>query len=75
MKNDLIILENYFNETDVELAFSFLKSSGIEVFISRDDIGGLSPPLTFARGIKLLVRKEDEEEARQLLSVFNNSDS
>lgn len=75
MKNDLIILETYFNETDAELAFSFIKSSGIEVFIKRDDYGGLGPHLAFSRGIKLLVRKEDEEEARQLLSVFNNSDS
>ncbi|MCK4329836.1 DUF2007 domain-containing protein [candidate division WOR-3 bacterium] len=75
MKNDLVILETYFNETDAELAFSLLKSSGIEVFIRRDDFGGLGPHLTFARGIKLLVRNEDEEEARQLLSVFNNSNT
>jgi hypothetical protein len=74
MKGEFVVLNIYFNETDAELASSLLESSGIEVMIKRDDFGGMGPHLTFARGIKLLVKKEDEQNARQLLSKSNSLD-
>lgn len=74
MKNEFVVLKTYFNDTDAQLASSLLKSSGIEVFIRRDNFGGMGPHLAFARGIRLLVQKEDEENARQLLSELKSSD-
>lgn len=71
MENEFVVLETYFSEADAELASSLLKSSGIRAFMRRDDFGGMGPHLAFVRGIKLLVKNEDEENARQLLSGLN----
>ncbi len=73
MDEDFVTIETFFNEEDAKVPFSFLKSCGIDVMIKKDDLGGIGPHLAFVRGIKLVVRKEDEEEARQLLSESNSS--
>lgn len=75
MKNDLIILETYFNELEAGVVSSFLESKGIKAISKKDNCGGLSPNLTYIRGIIILVKKEDEEDARLLLSELNNSDT
>lgn len=68
METNFILFDTYFNEVDAELVSSLLKSSGIEVIIRRDDLGGIYPQLTFTKGINLLVKEEDQEDARKILS-------
>ncbi len=64
----MVLLDTYLSIIDAEIVSTFLESNGIKTFIKSDDFGGMGPNLAFVRGVKLLVRKEDEENARQLIS-------
>lgn len=71
MKDEFVVVGTYFNEIDAEVVSSFLESNGIRTLIRKDNFGGMGPNLTFIRGIKLLIKKEDEENTRQLLSELD----
>jgi hypothetical protein len=63
---ELVVVALFLNDIDAELARGALKAANIESIISSDDAGGLQPQLAMS-GIRLLVRAEDAEEARQIL--------
>ena len=46
-----------------------LEAAGIESMFGSDDQGGQSPGLAFTRGIAILVRSEDVDDADEILSV------
>jgi Putative prokaryotic signal transducing protein len=63
----LVVLRAFGDEMEANLAKSMLDSAGIESIFSRDNCGGLEPQLSLMQGIKLVVRKEDAEQAEAIL--------
>ncbi len=65
--SDTIVVATYVYRHEAEFARETLRSVGIESVLSGDDAGGAYGPLAFARGMRLLVRREEAERARQVL--------
>jgi hypothetical protein len=57
-----------FTTAEAELARAHLEAEGIEAKVAADDIGGMYPGVSLGR-IRLLVRHEDLELAKQVLDV------
>ena len=66
-KTELVILRTYNNQFDADLARTTLEAAGIESVFRSDDCGGRGPNLSFIRGIHILVRSADAEDARAIL--------
>lgn len=58
----------FLNRADANLAAAHLASEDIQSVIRADDGGGTYPGLDFGR-IDLLVRPEDERDAREILQI------
>ena len=52
------------------MAAGLLESEGIEAMVMADDAGGTYPMLQFIRGVRLMVFKEDEARAREILAAM-----
>ncbi len=65
--DDAIVLETFPNRIAAEMAAGLLESEGVEAMVVADDAGGAYPPLQFIRGVRLLVYREDEARAREIL--------
>jgi hypothetical protein len=70
---DLVIVHTYASQPEAELARSALAAADIESMIQADSIGGMRPHVAWASGgFKVLVREEDEDEARDILELPAN---
>ena len=67
MKERQIVVGNYENEIDAELAKGHLSASGIEAFIIKDDGGGMLPSLQSTEGVQLVVAESQKEKAEEIL--------
>lgn len=65
---DLVTIRVFNDELEANFAKSTLESEGIDSMLSRDNAGGMEPPLSLSQGIKLIVRSEDAERADATLS-------
>jgi hypothetical protein len=65
----LVTIRTFVDEFEANLAKSLLEAAGIDSMLGRDDCGGMRPSLTWAQGIKLVVRSDDAERAAAVLSV------
>ncbi len=65
--NDLVVLKIFPDEISAQLAATELSAEGIESQIFSDDAGGAIPALQTTQGVRLVVRKVDEQKARDLL--------
>jgi hypothetical protein len=68
--DDAIVLETFSNRIEAEMAAGLLESEGIEAMVMADDAGGTYPMLQFVRGVRLLVFKEDEARAKEILAAM-----
>jgi len=69
-ESDLVVVHQFGNAPDAELAKTALKAAGIECMIQADSAGGMRPHLAWASGgYKILVRSEDADAAREVLEV------
>ncbi|MGA3295018.1 MAG: DUF2007 domain-containing protein [Candidatus Acidiferrales bacterium] len=67
MKNtELVVIRDYRDKLEAELAHGALQAAGIESMIRGDDAGGTEPGLWMS-GVKLLVRAEDAKRAAEIL--------
>ncbi len=67
---DLIVVHTYGNQAAAELAKTALAAAGIDAMIRSDSFGGVGPHIAFSTGgFKLVVREEDEAEARDILEL------
>jgi hypothetical protein len=64
-----VVVGEYENEIDAEIAKGHLKSSGITASIIKDDGGGMLPSLQNTEGVQLVVDETHSEKARKLLQV------
>jgi Putative prokaryotic signal transducing protein len=67
MTDDIVVLETYLSEIDAGLAASILEANGIPARVLADTAGGALPSLALAFPVRLYVRREDVELARELL--------
>jgi hypothetical protein len=68
--DDAIVLETFASRIEAEMAAGLLESEGIEAMVRADDAGGTYPMLQFVRGVRLMVFKEDEARAREVLAAM-----
>ena len=63
---ELVVIRDYLNKIEAELAQGALRASGVHSIVSADDAGGTEPGLWMG-GVRLLVRAEDAKKAEQIL--------
>ena len=68
--DDAVVLETFSNRIEAEMAAGLLESEGIEATVMADDAGGTYPMLQFVRGVRLMVYREDEARAREILAAM-----
>ena len=68
--DDAIVLQTFPSRIEAEMAAGLLESEGIEAMVLADDAGGAYPMLQFVRGVRLMVFKEDEARAREILAAM-----
>ncbi len=66
--DDLIAIATYLTDIEAELAKSALEAAEIDAMIRADDCGGTRPHMWMG-GIQLIVREEDAQQARVILST------
>ena len=67
-KSDFVVVRTYNSKLQADVATMTLTSAGIESLVrSNDRAGGVLPQMSFIRGIQLVVRSEDLEDADQIL--------
>ncbi|MDH3259486.1 MAG: DUF2007 domain-containing protein [Acidimicrobiia bacterium] len=66
--DQLIEVIECFTTAEAELARAHLAAEGIEATVAADDVGGMYPGVSFG-GIRLLVRRDDLDLAKQILEV------
>ena len=64
-----VAVRTYTNEVEADLAASWLGAEGVESMVLTDDLGGTLPSFRFVRGVRLVVRAEDEDRAREILET------
>lgn len=67
-EEELVAVGTYPNKIDADLAQSALEAAEIEAIVTADDAGGLQPGLWVGEGVRVLVRAEDADRAKEILS-------
>lgn len=62
-------LETYTSEIEAEIAKGRLEALGVTVVLTKDNCGGMRPHLDLQAGIKLFVRDEECDKAREILAA------
>ena len=68
--DDAVVQETFSNRIEADMAAGLLEAEGIEAWVMADDAGGTYPMLQFVRGVRLMVFKEDEARAREILAAM-----
>jgi len=63
---ELIVIRDYLNRAEADLAHGALEAAGIHSIVSADDAGGTEPGLWMG-GVRLLVRTGDAKQAGEIL--------
>ena len=69
MRKKQVVVGEYENELDAEIAKGHLKASGIPASIMKDDGGGMLPSLQNADGVQLVVAETQSEKAKKILKA------
>jgi hypothetical protein len=65
---NLVVVGAFATEVSAEIARTALASAGIDAMIRADSVGRMRPHVAWATGgFRLLVREEDEADAREVL--------
>jgi len=67
VEDDLAVARIYSYRHEAELARSALEAQGIEAMVEADDCGGQRPLMGANVGVKVLVRRSDENKAKHIL--------
>ena len=68
--DDAIVLATFPNYVAAELTAGLLKSEGVEARVVYDDGGGMYPALRLTQGVRVMVYREDEARAREILAAM-----
>ena len=69
MEEKQIVVGEYENEIDAEVAKGHLESSGIQVSVIKDDGGSMLPSMQMTEGVQLVVTESQSEKARKILQA------
>jgi len=67
MSDETIVLTVFNTEMDARMTQDVLRDEGIAAFVFKDDGGGMEPHLQRTNGVRLVVKRDDAERARQIL--------
>jgi hypothetical protein len=67
VSEDLVVVRTYIDEMSADLACMVLEANGVPARVLRDTAGGALPALAVVFPVRLVVRAEDEDLARELL--------
>ena len=67
MPDEIVVLRKYVDELVARLDASILEANGIPAQVLADTAGGAYPSMALVYPVRLLVRSEDAELARDLL--------
>jgi hypothetical protein len=70
---DTVVIASFRYRHEADFARSFLDLEGVDSFVAGDDAGGMQPGIM--SGARVIVRAEDEQRAREILSRQQNIDS
>jgi hypothetical protein len=65
----LIIVHSFSSRPEADMAKSALDAANIDCFVRSDDGGGMETGLWSSNGVKILVRAEDVQAAREILDL------
>lgn len=66
-ESEWVVLQTYLTTELAEVDRAVLEGNGIEVVVQADDVGGMMPGVAAFGGARLQVRREDAEQALDLL--------
>ncbi len=66
--DELVVVGTFMTRPEADVAKSALDAAQIESMVLADDAGGLQPGLWQGRGVAIVVNREDEGTAREILS-------
>ncbi len=69
MRKKQVVVGDYENELDAEIAKGHLEASGVPASIFKDDGGGMLPSLQNAEGVQLVVDEDQKEKAEKILQA------
>ena len=69
MDNELISIHTFNYRHEAELAKGMLDTNGICAVVFSDDAGSQAVSLQFVGGAKLMVKQQDENRAKAILSL------
>lgn len=64
---DWVKITTFTTRYEADLAQGLLEANDIEAVTFSDDCGSVDPGLTYGLGIRLMVREEDVESAKEVL--------
>jgi len=71
----LVVVQSYASRPEAELAKGALEAAGIPAMVQSDSVGGMREHLAWSgAGFKILVREEDVNEARVVLTPPSEGD-
>jgi hypothetical protein len=66
-----VVVARYSYRHEAEFASSLLRAAGLRPAIFADDAGGMEVPLSFTNSVRVVVRGDEADEARRILSGEN----
>jgi hypothetical protein len=67
--SDLVVVHTFNSRPEAEMAKSALDAAEIESMVVADDAGGTQPGFWEGRGVAVLVNRENEQAAREILEL------
>lgn len=65
----IVVLRTFANELEAHLSATILEANGIPAQVLADTAGGAYPSIALVFPVRLLVRAEDAETAREILDT------
>lgn len=65
--HQLVVVGTFMSRPEADVAKSALDAAQIECMVFGDDAGGVQPGLWEGRGVAVVVNRDDEEAAREIL--------
>jgi hypothetical protein len=65
---DWVNIISFTDKYEADLAQGLLEASDIEAVTISDDCGSVYPSMTYVHGVRLMVKKEDVEAAKEVLT-------
>ena len=69
MEEKQVVVGEYENEIDAEIAKGHLESSGIQASVIKDDGGSMLPSMQITEGVQLVVNETQSEKAKKILQA------